>query len=95
MSDNQTTPAQSFSIAALLAGSQELFPAAASGSFNQRDIFNVGANPISVNLMGDPAVVGAADTVTIASGGSLTQIGISNAITVIGTAGQPVTAIQR
>lgn len=95
MSDTQTTPGQSFSIAALAAGSQPLFPEAASGSFNRRDIFNNGNANIVVNLMGGSAVPGGVDTVTVVPNGSLTNVGLSNAITVSGTVGQPVTAIQR
>lgn len=94
MSDSPTTPGQSFSILSLVAGTQELFPEAASGSFNRRDIYNNGANSITVNLMGTNPV-GVKDTVAIAAGGSLLNLGLSNAITVSGTAGQPVTAIQR
>lgn len=95
MSNFQTTPAISFSKAALAGTSEQLFPDAPSGSFNLRMIVNPNAaNTIWVNPLGGPAVVNGLDCIPVLANGSLTLTN-TNQVNVIGTAGDKVTAFQR
>lgn len=84
-----------YSKAALAGTSEALFPATDDGSINERYVHNASAaNPIAINLSGGAAALNSAGSITIAAGGSWSG-GVTSAITVIGTAGQPVTAGER
>lgn len=86
-----------------LAGSSEvLFPPAPFGSIQERFVHNASAsNPLAIRLVNDgvaavaaPAALNTAGSITIPAGGSWVG-SVCNAINVIGTAGQPVTAGER
>lgn len=80
------------SITSLSGSSQQLL--ASSGTRRFLMIQNIGANNVGVNLAGGTAAIGGTGTATLYPGGSLKFDGFvpTNAITVIGTSGQPLAA---
>lgn len=89
------TPAHSRSIAALSGSSQALFADAGPDGVEERWVHNPHAsNAIAINLTGGAAALNTAGSITIAAGGFWSGA-VSGAITVIGTAGSPVTAGER
>lgn len=79
-----------------LSGSSEaLFPAVTFGSIQERIIFNPNAsNAIWINLLGGTAAANVGGNIKLAAGEGITTQN-TNAITVIGTAGDDVTALER
>jgi hypothetical protein len=97
MSYGASSPALSYSLAgaAVTGVSQSLFPAAAYNGFEERWVTNPSATAtIWVNLFGGPAAANAEDNFSIPPGGGWSGK-VSNAVSVLGIAGQPITAGQR
>lgn len=82
------------SIPALSGASETLLPANANRTV--LFIVNVGVATIWINLVGDPATAGGAAMVPILAGGNLLMDSsvTTSEVTVIGTAGEPVTAYE-
>ena len=82
------------SITSLTGSSQQAL--AKNGNRQFLLIENTGSASIGVNLTGGTAAIGGAGTLTIVAGGSimLDHVVPQNAITVIGTAAQPVAIIE-
>lgn len=83
------------SIAALSGVSQALL--AANRGRRYLLIQNTGSANIGVNLVGGAAVIGGLGTITLAAGGSFecdAEDVVTNAMTVIGTAAQPVACFE-
>lgn len=78
----------------LSGASEALFPDAGYNGFQERWVHNSGANSIALNLFGGVAALNSKDCINIPANGSWAGR-VSNAITVIGTAAQPVAAGQR
>lgn len=87
------------SIASLASGSQSLSPQNGSRQFLL--IQNTGTANIGVNLTGGTAAIGGAGTVTLVPPGTsepsmivLDRVVTQTEVTVVGTAGQPVTCLE-
>lgn len=89
-----SSPYTSFS-KALSGASEALFPAASFGGIEDRVISNPNAaNSVWVNLMGGTAAANGLDCTEVKAGITL-RVENTNAVTVIGTAADKVTALQR
>jgi hypothetical protein len=93
-----TTPSslvRDASITSLSGASEALFPAVAWGSIVERFVHNPNAtHAIAINLTGGTAALNTGGSITIPALGSWSGA-VCNAITVIGTAGEDVTAGER
>lgn len=95
MSTERATPIIDRSIPSLNGSSQALFADLGVHAVAERYVHNPSTtNPIAINLGGGTAALNTGGSITIAAGGFWSGR-VSNAITVIGTAGQPVTAGER
>lgn len=93
--DDAATPLIDRSIASLSGASQQLFPAVDVRSIHERYVCNASTtNNVAINLSGGTAVLNSGGSLVLAPGGCWSGR-VSNAINVIGTAGQPVTAGSR
>jgi hypothetical protein len=95
LAQERASPLIDRSIASLSGSSQSLFSDVGSRGVVERYVCNASsANSIAINLNGGTAAVNGSGSVTLNAGGCWSGR-VSNAITVIGTAGQPVTAGER
>lgn len=89
------TPIHDRSIASLSGSSQTLFPDVGTHGIVERYVCNPSASAsLAINLSGGTAALNTAGSITLAPGACWSGR-VSNAITVIGTAGQGVTAGSR
>lgn len=95
LSQELATKIQDRSIASLSGSSQQLFPDVGVHGVAERYVCNASAaNNIAINLSGGTAALNGGGSLVLAPGGCWSGR-VSNLITVIGTAGQPVTAGSR
>jgi hypothetical protein len=95
LAQENALPVVDRSIASLSGSSQTLFSDVGTRSITERFVKNESAaNSIAINLTGGTAALNTAGSITIAAGGFWSGR-VSGKITVIGTAGQPVTAGER
>lgn len=88
-------PVTDRSIASLSGSSQQVFADVGTRSITERFICNVSASSnIAINLTGGTAALNTGGSVTLTPGACWTGK-VSNKITVIGTAAQPITAGER
>jgi hypothetical protein len=89
------SPITDRSIASLSGSSQTLFNDVGLRSITERFVHNASsANSIAINLTGGTAALNTAGSLTLGPGGFWSGR-VSSKITIIGTAGQPVTAGER